>query len=700
MKWFSKNAVLFSTKTCLAAFLALFIALALNLEKPAWAMTTVFVASQLYSASTVSKSVFRLLGTVLGGLFIFLIYPATVEDPLLFSLCVSLWVAVCLYLSLHDRTPKSYVFMLAGYSAAIMGFPDVTTPSSITYTVISRIEEITVAIVCSSLVHRLIFPVSMRSLLEQSVNTWYQNARKLCSELITVMPKDKSLEREAILIQMANFPLNVETLITHCVYDGDAARRLIRLVSVQYQHLSYLLPTLTAIEARLNLLAEQQIRFPDYVAQTFQQFLLWLNGSEKGNEVSAIQQTLTHCQQQLKNAWQSGTLNAEESILLIGLLERLLNFVRITDAWQSVSARVSELPSETRSTKSPRAHRHIDKGLLLLSAFTAFLATFVSCLFWIGSGWVDGATAPMMAAVLCSFFAAMDSPIAPMKMFLKGVVIAIVISVLYVTLLIPQTITFEALIICLAPGLIALGLVIANPSTNLIGLIIATQIPGLIGMSHHFKPDLLAIINAAISTMVGVMIAVIITATIRNKRPSWTAKRALRKGLRDLLQFINEIERNASSLLSRQQFITRTLDKVNIILPRKRIDPDPDLDSGGNLITEAWLGANCYDFYARHREVLEKYQVDSGQMFHELGLFLKRRMKSLQTKPHQDLLDELDQLLLRLEALATQDNEAFMPLFHLFNIRLSLFPLQRWPEKTERRRVIDGSANSYGSGVA
>lgn len=232
MKWFTQNAVLFSAKTCLAAFLALYISLELNFEKPAWSLTTVFVASQLYSAATISKSIFRLLGTLLGGLFIFLIYPETVQYPLLFSLCVSLWVAVCLYLSLHDRTPKSYIFMLAGYSAAIMGFPGVVSPLSISDIVISRIEEITLAIICSSLVHQLILPVSMRSLLEQSVSVWYLNAQKLCHELITVRPKDKSLEREDILIQMANYPTNVETLIVHCVYEGDAARKLIRLVSV------------------------------------------------------------------------------------------------------------------------------------------------------------------------------------------------------------------------------------------------------------------------------------------------------------------------------------------------------------------------------------------------------------------------------------------------------------------------------------
>jgi len=676
MKWFSQSAVLFSAKTCLAAFLAFYIALELNLDKPAWSLTTVYVASQLYSGSTVSKSVFRFFGTLLGGLFTLLIYPTTVESPMLFSLCISLWVAVCLYLSLHDRTPKSYVFMLAGYSAAIMGFPDVTSPSAITYTVISRIEEITVAIICSSLVHRLIMPVSMRSLLEQSVSLWYQNARKLCSELVTVMPADKSVEREDILVQMANYPLNVETLITHCVYEGDAARRLVRLVSVQYQHLSYLIPTLTAIESRLNLLAQQEIRFPDYVAEAFQQFLLWLNGDDQVQ----IHDVLTVTQAQLKQAWQEGRLNSEESILLIGLLERLLNFVRIANAYHSVSERVSEWTPTVKPGKTVRAHKHVDKGLLLLSCFTAFLATFATCLFWIGSGWKDGSTAPMMAAVLCSFFAGLDSPIAPMKLFLKGVLISMAISLLYVTVLIPQAVTFEAMIICLAPGLFALGLVIANPATNLIGLIVATQIPGLIGMSHHFKPDLLLIVNAMISTLVGIVIALVLTLLIRNKRPSWTAKRAVRKGIRDLLQFIAALRLNTVTMTARQQFVARTLDKVNIILPRKRVDPSPDLVSGGNLIAEAWLGANCYDYYTRHKALLTENGIESAAMFHELSVFLKRRLKSLQTQPHSALLHELNRLLLGLEARTLQEQALFTPMFHLFNIRLSLFPSARWPE--------------------
>ena len=681
MKWFTKNAVLYSAKTCFAAFLALYIALELNLDRPSWALTSVYVISQFYSASTLSKAMYRFLGTTLGGLFTLFIYPLTVQQPVMFSLAMSLWVAGCLYLSLHDRTPKSYVFMLAGYSATIMGFPDVIAPENITFTVISRIEEITVAIICSSLVHCLVMPVSMRHLLEESVSKWYQNARSLCHDMMTSLneEKEKKMDREGLLIQMTNNPLNVEALMTHCVYEGDAARRLVRMVSVQYQHLSYFIPTLTAIEARLNLLSQHGIVFPEYVSQAFQQFTTWLDNDEQ----LPVQPALVAAQKQLQQEWEAGSLSSEESILLMGLLERLLNFVRIADAYHGVSEHISEWSPAIKAGKTiSRSRRHIDEGLVMLSSFTAFLATFTCCLFWIFSGWVDNSTGPMMAAVLCSFFAGVDSPVAPMKMFLKGVMGSVLISVLYIVLFIPQAITFESLVICLAPGLFIMGLVIANPPTMLIGLIIATQIPGFINMAHHFKPNLPLIINAVFSTVLGIMFGVVLTALIRNKRPSWIAKRALRKGIRELLQFINAIRLNTATLPMRHQFVARTLDKVNVILPRKRSDPVPDLVAGGDLITEAWLGANCYDFYGRHHTLLAENHIESAAMFHELNVFLKQRLKSLQTRPHAELLAELDRLLLKLEADAIQDSTLFAPLFHLFNIRLSLFPSERWPEKT------------------
>ncbi|MDR7343020.1 putative membrane protein YccC [Pantoea alhagi] len=679
MKWFTTSAVLFSCKTSLAAFLALSIALLLNFEKPVWAVTTVFVTSQLYAASTLSKSIFRLLGTLLGGLFILLIYPETVQSPLFFSFSVSLWVAICLYLSLKDRTPKSYIFMLAGYSAAIMGFPEVSSPYAITGTVISRLEEITLGIICSSLIHRLILPVPMHHLLSQSVSNWYKTAQKLCNDLITHTTGRRSPEREDILIGMANYPLNVETLLTHCIYEGEAARNVIRLVSVQYKHLTYLLPTLTAIETRLTLLADLKIPFPPSVAHVFQHFLLWLN-FDVSRDTAVIQALLSECQTSLQEAWRAGHISTEEILLFTGLLERLANFVRIGDAWHNVTARAADLYSGSDAVLSPSSAnvRHTDRGLLLLSALTAFMATFLSSLFWIGSGWADGANAPLMAAITSSFFASIDSPLVPMRLFMKGVIMALVISLFYIALLIPQANTLQALIICLFPGLFILGLMLVRPATNLIGLSVAIQLPGFIGLSHHYVPNMIVTLNAGVSTLTGIIIAVTLSALIRNKRPSWIAKRAVTLGVRDLLGFVKAVERNASSLLMRQHFIMRMLDRVNIILPRKRLDPDAELNAAGDLIAETWIGANCYDFYARYHSELQQHQIYSAQMFHELSLYLRRKMRQLATQPHPELLDELNNLLKKLEKLALTHPETFAAMVHLFNIRVSLYPHQRW----------------------
>jgi len=139
------------------------------------------------------------------------------------------------------------------------------------------------------------------------------------------------------------------------------------------------------------------------------------------------------------------------------------------------------------------------------------------------------------------------------------------------------------------------------------------------------------------------------------------------------------VELNSASLLMRQQFVARTLDKVNVILPRKRIDSDAELAAGGNLITEAWLGANCYDFYARHQAQLAEQGLSSDRFFGELRIFLKNRIRLLPTQPHEALLEELNRLILALQALAQRDSGFYAPLFHLFNVRLSLYPQARWP---------------------
>jgi hypothetical protein len=55
------------------------------------------------------------------------IIPTTVDAPVITVAALSLWMGTCLAIALLDRSPKAYVFMLAGYTAAIIRFPTVDT---------------------------------------------------------------------------------------------------------------------------------------------------------------------------------------------------------------------------------------------------------------------------------------------------------------------------------------------------------------------------------------------------------------------------------------------------------------------------------------------------------------------------------------------------------------------------------------------
>ena len=67
MQWPGLRDWLFGIRTFLAAMLALYIALALDLERPYWAMASAYIAAQPLSGATRSKALFRLYGTVIGA---------------------------------------------------------------------------------------------------------------------------------------------------------------------------------------------------------------------------------------------------------------------------------------------------------------------------------------------------------------------------------------------------------------------------------------------------------------------------------------------------------------------------------------------------------------------------------------------------------------------------------------------------------
>ena len=75
-----------------------------------------------------SKAMYRFIGTFVGGVAAVVMIPNLVNAPVLLSVAMATWIGLCLYLSLLDRSARAYLFMLAGYSAGIIGFPTIAEP--------------------------------------------------------------------------------------------------------------------------------------------------------------------------------------------------------------------------------------------------------------------------------------------------------------------------------------------------------------------------------------------------------------------------------------------------------------------------------------------------------------------------------------------------------------------------------------------
>ena len=167
----SRMDLIFAVKTFIAMMLALYTAFVLDLTYPMWAAGTVIIIAQPYAGMVSSKALYRLTGTILGGILAIFFTPRLIDMPILFTCILSIWVGVCLYISLLDRTPRSYVFMLAGYTTVMIACSSIYNidSHSVFDMALSRVLEISIAVICSAVVSATIFPAHLGAQLQQRV---------------------------------------------------------------------------------------------------------------------------------------------------------------------------------------------------------------------------------------------------------------------------------------------------------------------------------------------------------------------------------------------------------------------------------------------------------------------------------------------------------------------------------------------------
>lgn len=507
--------VIFSLKTFLAAILAYYIAISFDLPRPFWTVATVYIVAHPLSGAIASKSLYRLLGTLIGGGATVIMVPNLVNEPMLLSAAIIAWVSGCTFVSLLDRTPRSYVSLLAGYTVLLAGLPLVTAPANTFDTVVSRIEEIGLAITCAPIISHVVFPVHVGTVLVNRIDGWMAKARKVLAATATDETEENHsrTERHALAADAAD----LRSFTVHLRYDGSRYRRAVSLVrSLQHRMVS-LLPLMSELEDLRRALAK-------------------LNTSKSEQALSLIARISSHSTDTTESSramidalTSSGAPPFWENLLLANTARNLRDIHRISHEANSLREAIEEENAARAARrfaapgKMPALHRDI--GMALLSALAVAICLATSTFFWIASGWTDGMTFAQISGVFCCLLATMDDPVPAMRKFVDVTIGSVIAAFVYGFAILPMINGFVPLVAALGLFLIPAGICLALPSLAIVGMGLCVNFPLLLTLQAHQSSDFVTFANSAIATLLAMAWTIAVCGIFRSVRAETNARR-------------------------------------------------------------------------------------------------------------------------------------------------------------------------------
>ena len=682
---FSRAELLFSGKSFAAAMLAMYLASRAGLPRPFWALMTTYIVAHPLAGAVRSKAVYRFCGTLIGSTATVLLVPALSNAPELLTLVLALWVGLCLCISLLDRTPRSYVFMLAGYTAALIGFPSVQTPLALFDTAVARVEEIGLGIFCATLVHSLVLPAGLAPTVLGLLDRTLQDARKWLGDLLQPAGRSSNADPKRLdddRRRLAGDITQLRLLSTHVPFDTTHLRWTAGAIRAMQDRVAALTPALSAVEDRLQALEQAEGRLAPDVAAVLSRAAQWLR-EEAEPEPTSDAATRAERLQALRRAIDvlgATPASAEQQTpwgraLRIGLAGRLAELV---DGWTACAQLRLDIDEGLKGAAPLRRTAalgsrvlHRDYGMALLSALAAVIAICLCGAFWIVTGWPMGSAATMMAAVFCCFFATMDDPVPAIHGFLKWTLLSIPISALYVLVLMPTVQDFGMLVVICAPLFLLLGLYLPRPTHFMPAMALIFGVAGTLALHDTASSDLVSFLNSMIGQIVGVVVAARVTRLVRSVGADWSARRIQRATWRELGDMA------ASSQPQYAQgdaYAVRMLDRIGLLAPRiAQAGGTVEGVAANDALRDLRMGA---DIAVLQRVRAQLPLATSAALLGGISRFFRQRSEGRMNPRPPGLLPQIDEALnAMLEARDTAaSSTSRAAVTALVGLRRNLFP--------------------------
>jgi hypothetical protein len=537
----SRLDLIFACKTFVAGMLALFISFELDLINPMWSIGTVMIIANPYSGMVSSKCVYRLIGTVAGAVIALLLTPHFINTPWLFTVILSLWVGFALYVSLLDRTPRSYVFMLAGYSTAMIVYNAITYID--TYNIfdiaVARVLEISVGVISSAVVSATFFPVHVGAMIKQRVNKTLNDLEATFEKLIAVQETPENYTQ--VLSVITRDASDIHALAVHLAYEKGELKGMTKPLQEMLHQVSLVVANLVALSQRVKQLEHLHlVNLVSHLDMLRQHTVTFLK-QEKSLVPADLQTLPIGFEEDFAELISKAT--SEQEVVLAALKMDVRHFIAnilaVKLLWQQIQQGNKEIPIEITAitTKYPSLHR--DHGIAIRGGISAVLITFIVTAAWILSGWKAGFMMAQMGAITACILTALDNPVPVLRIFIWGSIVSAGLVFLYAFGIFPHVTHFWQLALVLFPVFLVAVTMMANQMLMPVGMVLGINTMMGLNLHNKYSMDAVSYLDSSFAMVLGVLVSLIVIDLVRAVSPDTSATRILTLHYQAMRQALN-----------------------------------------------------------------------------------------------------------------------------------------------------------------
>ncbi len=625
--------LLFSLSSFIAAAATLIIAFTASLPRPWWALLTVYVTAQPMAGAFRPKVFYRIGGILTGALVTIALVPNLQNSPILLVVCLAAWTGLCIYLAVLDRTPRAFLFQMAAFSSAVISFPYLDDPGNIFTTTISRVEEMTVAILCVTVTHMVLQPWNVRPAIHQRAHTFLADASRWTAEALGT--RHTALEYEHRR-KLASDVTELGMIAVNLPFDQRFALATRDTVIALQQRLASILPLASAAANRLDQLRAQDAVDPE-IGTLVQTVILGLSNADRPHPLD--DGLLAQCRAVSETRVRNGDWN---SLLAASLCDRMAEFMAALHEARILVRRFGEPDASIAAREALPAASHFplarDHGLAALAGAATATAVIIYCAVWILLAWPNGSATAAFAALITCSFAAQDDPAPVIGRYLTATLATFPLAALYLFVILPRVDGAAMLIVTLAPALIGMGYIQADPARSVHALPMFSCFIVAMGFLDRFTIDFSAFANTGLAQVGGIVTTLAVTRLFRSANARWTAHRIIRANWREL-----EALADPRAVPAADAWTARAVDRLGQVAARMAVAAPGDALHAADGLADLRVGRNIVQIRGGVEHAGTNAMAAIDRLLDQLSAMFRARLKAGEAiKPDATLLAAID----------------------------------------------------------